>query len=163
VLGGDYEGLKAASATPSTLPGESASPSDSATTTVPGQAGALSEVKVQVLNGIGTAGAASKASTALKGAGYTVSGTGDSSRVGRTTIRHRIGTLAPARQLQDSLQTGAELAVDPDLPEGDLVLVLGADYEGLKGANTAGDAPVAATTTVVAPPTTVARDPATDC
>ena len=160
-LGADYDGLRDGSTTsspttPSTLAGEEPG---STTTTVAGQA----DVRVRVLNGIGTAGAASNAATALKGAGYTVSGTGDSSHVGRTTIRHRVGSLAQAKQLQESLQTGAELAVDPDLGEGDIVLVLGADYGGLKGAAADGDEPVASTTTVVAPLTTVARDPATDC
>ena len=161
VLGADYAGLRAGSTTAPTLAGEEGV----TTTTVAGQgaAPAVAGVEVRVLNGIGTAGAAARASTALKSAGYTVSGTGDSSRVGRTTIRHRVGTMAQAKQLQESLVTGAELAVDPDLAEGDLVLVLGADYEGLKGAAVDGTAPVTTTSTSIAPPTTVAIDHATDC
>ncbi|MEA2843387.1 MAG: hypothetical protein QOJ69_1058 [Actinomycetota bacterium] len=165
VLGADYDGLKVGSTTPSTLAGEEGPTTTTGadTTTVAGAAQGLADVKVRVLNGVGTAGAAAKASTALKEAGYTVSGTGDSSRVGRTTIRHRVGTLAQAKQLQESLQSGAELAIDTGLDEGELVLVLGADYAGLKGAPVDGEVPVATTTTSIAPPTTVARDPATDC
>ena len=159
VLGADYEGLKSASGTPSTLAGEEGT----TTPTVTGAAQGLAGVNVRVLNGIGTAGAAAKASTALKEAGYSVSGTGDSSRVGRTTIRHRVGTLPQAKQLQESLQSGAELAVDTTLGEGELDLILGADYAGLKGAPVEGQVPVATTTTSIAPPTTVPRDPATDC
>ena len=160
VLGADYEGLKASSTTGSTLAGEEGA---TTTTVAGGSAAAVPGVEVRVLNGIGTAGAAAKASTALKAAGYTVSGTGDSSWVGRTTIRHRVGALAQARQLQETLQAGAELAVDPDLAEGDLVLVLGADYAGLKGAAAAGTEPVVTTTTSIAPPTTVAIVHNPDC
>ncbi len=155
VLGADYAGLKGGPTTPSTLAGEEGATS----TTV----AAVSDAEVRVLNGIGTAGAAARASTALKEAGYTVSGTGDSSRVGRTTIRHRVGTMAQARQLQGSLTSGAELAIDTGLAEGDLVLVLGADYEGLKGAAADGNVPVVTTTTSIAPPATVAIDHNTDC
>ena len=104
-----------------------ATPTNGAPVTV-----APGDIEVRVLNGIGTAGAAGIASTALKSAGYTISGTGDSPRTARTTIRHPAAALAKAQTLQAALTSGAELSADADLTDGGVVLVLGADYDGLK-------------------------------
>ena len=90
------------------------------------------DVEVRVLNGEGTPGAAARAATALKGAGFDVAGTGDAAEIPRTTIRHPAAALAKAQTLQAALASGAELVVDEAVTGTDVVLVLGADYEGLR-------------------------------
>src|SRR5207253_7605777 len=77
-----------------TIP-EPGSPTATTPTTVAGGL-APSDVDIRVLNGEGTPGAAARAATALEGAGFTVSGTGDSAAVPRTTIRHSAAALGAA-------------------------------------------------------------------
>ncbi|MEA2716168.1 MAG: hypothetical protein QOI99_485, partial [Actinomycetota bacterium] len=89
-------------------------------------------VDVRVLNGEGTPGTAARAAAALQGAGFTVSGTGDATEIGRTTIRYPAEALAQAQLLDGALVGGADLIVDDTVTGTDLVLVIGADYQGLK-------------------------------
>ena len=93
-------------------------------------------VAVQVLNGMGVAGAAGKAATALQGAGFTVAGApGDADgRTARTTVRHSPAQLAKAQLLERHLQAGATLQEDASLSGADVALVLGGDYAGLRAA-----------------------------
>ncbi len=134
----------------SALPTPGAVPAPLApTTTVP--EGSLlypDDVELRVLNGEGTPGAAADAAEALESAGFDVAGTGDAAEIPRTTIRHPDDGLAAAQMLQRALAGGANLVVD-DTVTTDLVLVIGADYEGLT---------VGPVTPVPAPPTTVASD-----
>ena len=46
------------------------------------------DIDIRVLNGEGTPGTAARSATALQEVGFTVSGTGDATEIGRTTIRY---------------------------------------------------------------------------
>ncbi|HEV2760418.1 MAG TPA: LCP family protein [Acidimicrobiales bacterium] len=141
--------------TPSTVAGTGP------TTSAPGPSGPArpgtktSDVKVRVLNGVGTPGAAAKAATTLTASGYAVAEKGDSpSLAPKTTITYASGQLAKAQLLQSALLTPAVLREDASLKV-DVTLLLGADYTGLKptvSAGTSGSTSVAPTT--VAPTTT---------
>ncbi|MGH9226102.1 MAG: LCP family protein, partial [Acidimicrobiales bacterium] len=128
------------------------------------------QIRMRVLNGIGVAGAASRAATAFTGAGFTVveRGDADASTYARTLVRYAPGQLPAAQFVQQSLAAGAELQEDRALTAADVAVVVGRDYTGLKGAAAAGSAVTAtslpasgaATTTPVVTganaPTTVA-------
>jgi polyisoprenyl-teichoic acid--peptidoglycan teichoic acid transferase len=122
------------------------------TSTAPASTVKTSDVRVRVLNGLGTPGAASKAGTTLTGAGYVVTERGDAPALAaRTTITHGPGQLAKAQLLQSALLTPAVVREDATLRSVDLNLVLGADYTGFKPSVSSGGAP-----TTVAPTTTIA-------
>jgi LCP family protein required for cell wall assembly len=139
---------------------------DSTSTSVPAVAGTTttaprtttstvkaSDVKVRVLNGVGQAGAAAKAAASLTSAGYVVADKGDAPALApKTTITYASGQVAKAQLLQSALLAPAVLREDATLKSVDVNLLLGADYTGLKATVSAG---AAATTTSVAPTTTV--------
>jgi LCP family protein required for cell wall assembly len=140
-------------------------PLDSAPTTVAGAgvtttapktstpAVKASDVKVRVLNGVGTAGAATKAAAGLTSSGYVVADKGDSPALApKTTITYATGQLAKAQLLQSALLAPAVLREDATLKSVDVNLLLGADYTGLKPTVASG---TAGTTSTVAPTTTV--------
>ena len=114
------------------------------------------DVKVKVLNGLGTPGAAGKAATGLTSLGFTVTDKTDAPALApKTTLSYATGQVAKAQLVQGTLLTPAVLKEDATLKSVDVSLVLGADYAGLKpgvSVGTAGTAPT--TTTAVA--TTVA-------
>lgn len=93
-----------------------------------------SAVRVRVLNGTGTPGEASDASSALQRSGFATGGTGDALRLGveRTEIRHPAGAEAGADLLRRWLVGDAELVVDDELD--DVTLVTGADWQGVRDA-----------------------------
>ena len=141
--------------TPSTVAGTGP------TASAPGPSGGArpgmktSDVKVRVLNGVGTPGAAAKAATTLTAAGYVVAEKGDAPALApKTTITYATGQLAKAQLLQSALLTPAVLREDAALRV-DVTLLLGADYTGLKPTVSAGtSAPTTAAPTTVAPTTT---------
>jgi len=92
------------------------------------------DASIQVLNGTGTKGAAAKAADGLKGAGYRVSGTGDAfASFGRTVIRYgNDNQRAEAEALAAAFEKAPELTADPTLKGENLVLVVGADYNGVR-------------------------------
>ena len=113
-----------------------------------------SDVKVRVLNGVGTPGAAAKAATSLSASGYVVAETGDApSLAPKTTISYATGQLAKAQLLQSALLTPAVLREDATLKV-DVTLLLGADYTGLKPRVSAGTSGPTVAPTTVAPTTT---------
>ncbi|MGH9266524.1 MAG: LytR C-terminal domain-containing protein, partial [Acidimicrobiales bacterium] len=113
-----------------------------------------SEVRVRVLNGIGTPGAAARAGTGLTSSGFVVADRGDApSLAPRTTITHGPGDLAKAQLVQSALLTPAVIQEDATLRSVDVNLVLGADYSGVKPSVSSGTSPTAPATT--APTTTV--------
>ncbi len=123
--------------------------------TAPASRVRASDVRVRVLNGVGTAGAAAKAATSLTGAGYAVADKGDAPALApRTTITYAAGQVAKAELLQSALLTPAVVREDPTLRSVDVNLLLGADYSGIRPTVSTGTAGTAVTTT--APPTTVA-------
>jgi hypothetical protein len=119
------------------------------TTTAPASGPKPADVKVRVLNGIGTAGLAAKTATSLGGAGYVVADKGDAPALtAKTTITYGSGQLAKAQSVQRTLLGPAALKEDATLKSVDVNLLLGADFTGLKP--TVG----AAAPTTVAPTTT---------
>ncbi len=114
------------------LPGPGSGTPAGPTTTVPADSLLYPEdVEIRVLNGEGTPGAAAEAADALESAGFAIDGTGDANEIPRTTIRHPEEALAAAQLLQRALAAGAVLVVDNTVTSSDVVLVIGADYEGL--------------------------------
>ncbi|MBK9180844.1 MAG: LCP family protein [Acidimicrobiales bacterium] len=89
-----------------------------------------SEVQVRILNGVGESGLASRASDAITGAGFTVSGTGDADSYAyeRTTIRYAPGQEAAADLLARHLTNGAVLEATSTVNSADVVLILGQDF-----------------------------------
>ncbi|MEA2686643.1 MAG: hypothetical protein QOE93_1838, partial [Actinomycetota bacterium] len=133
-------------------PGAPGAPATAPTTTVPSDTLLYpADVDIRVLNGEGTPGAAARAAADLESAGFEVSGTGDSPEIRRTTIRHPAEALGAAQLLDRALLGGADLVVDEDVTDSDVVLVIGADYEGLQ---------VGPLTPIVRPPTPVTTTPA---
>ncbi len=115
-----------------------------------------SDVKVRVLNGVGTPGAAAKAGTTLTASGYVVAEKGDApARAPKTTITYAPGQLAKAELLQGALLAPAALREDATLKSVDVSLLLGADYTGLKPRVSGGTSATSTPTTTLAPTTTV--------
>ena len=123
------------------------------TSTTPAPTAKTSDVRLRVLNGVGTPGAAAKAATSLTGAGYVVVEKGDAPALApKTTITHGPGQLAKAQLLQSALLAPAVVREDPTLKSVDVSLVLGADYTGVKATVSTAAPTTAAPTTTIAKP-----------
>ncbi len=113
------------------------------------------DVRVRVLNGNGTEGAASKVGGDLAGPGFNVADKGDANnfKYSRTTIRYATGQKAKADLLVRYLQAGATSTEDPTLTTVDATLVVGADYSGVRAQPLPGDTASSgpATTATTAP------------
>jgi hypothetical protein len=93
-----------------------------------------SQVKVQVLNGDGTAGLASTVSSELTNAGFTVIGHGDVPGFGVTTsvIEYSSASqLAEVNTLKAAVSGGATVKQDTALQAGTISLVVGSSFNGL--------------------------------
>lgn len=124
----------------------------------PGAATTVVPVKasIEVLNGTGAKGAAAGAAGQLKGAGFTVNGTGDAfASLPRTVIRYGTGQQPQAEALASAFQTTPELTADPKVKADNLVVAVGADYKGLRDGVSAG---AATTTTSTLEPSPVPKD-----
>jgi hypothetical protein len=119
------------------------------TTTAPASGVKPADVRVRVLNGVGTAGLAGRTATSLTGAGYVVVDKGDAPALApKTTITYGTGQLAKAQSVQSTLAGPAVLKEDATLKSADVNLLLGADFTGLKaGVGAAGTTTLAPTTT----------------
>ncbi len=108
-----------------------------------------SDVRVNVLNGSGVAGAAGTASNDLGNEGFVrgTIGNSDRSSVTRTEVRYRAGDEAKA-QLVASYVAGADLVVDSTLGS-DIVVVLGSNFT--KIAKVAAAPAAGPTTTTLSP------------
>ncbi len=128
-------------------PQETAAPTTAAPETVP-----AGDVSVEVYNGSGTSGLAGSAATALEGAGFAVTSTGNADSMDHTTteVRYAAGDEALATTLAASIP-GATTAQVDDATSGTVQLVLGSDFNGVGQAVTAA-APA---------PTTEGEDPRT--
>ena len=121
-------------------------------TTAPASGAKLADVKVRVLNGLGTAGAAARTATSLAGAGYTVVDKGDAPALAaKTTITYGPGQLAKAQLVQSTLAGPSVMREDATLKSADVNLLLGADFTGLKPTVGAAAPTTAAPTTTAAP------------
>jgi LCP family protein required for cell wall assembly len=103
-------------------------------------------VRVRVLNGTGAGGQATEVATDLSKQGFVVAGTGDgdSFKYIAPVIRYGRGQKDKAALLQAYVQGGAQLREDLSLRGIDLVLVTGAQYQGIRNPR---GAPVSSTTT----------------
>ncbi|MGI8984869.1 MAG: LCP family protein, partial [Acidimicrobiales bacterium] len=109
-----------------------------------------SEVKVRVLNGVGTAGLAGKTAASFTGAGYVVADKGDApSLAPKTSITYGTGQKAKAELVGSALAGPSVLREDASLKSVDVTLVIGADFAGLKESVTATTATTAAPTTTM--------------
>lgn len=126
-----------ASGRPSSSPSSSSSSSSSAgtgsssgaTAATPAQQGTTTVV---VLNGTNTTGLAGRASTALSGAGWRITSTGDAGTTGttQTFVYYRsAASAAVAQGIAKSLGTTA-VQQSAAFPNADVSVVLGADYTG---------------------------------
>ena len=108
-------------------------------------------VRVRVQNGSGRGGQATEVATALQRAGFVVSGKGDADnfRYVKPIVRFGVGQREKALVLQAYVEGGASLVEDRTLSGGDLVLVTGSGFGGIKSGT---PAPGGATTTTAPPP-----------
>lgn len=93
-----------------------------------------SQIRVLVKNGTGVNGQAGKALADLTRVGFGSGGSGDASAYGQsaTEIRYGAGQLDKAKVLQAYVVGGAKLVLDNTLKGGDLNLILGSSYGGVK-------------------------------
>lgn len=113
-------------------------------------------IRVLVLNGTGITGQAGQVQRALATAGFLSGGVGDApGGFGKATteIRYANGQLDKAKVLQAYLTNGAKLVLDNTLKGGDLQLVVGSGYGGVKTSL----APSTGASTTVAPTTTAPK------
>jgi LCP family protein required for cell wall assembly len=110
---------------------------------------APNDVRVRVLNGTGVAGVAGDASARLAEAGFAPAGSGDADRFSyqRTEIHYR--SRAKAELVVRYLKGAARLVADPRLRDVDVVVIAGANFNGI-ASRPVGAAPGG----VAAPPTT---------
>jgi LCP family protein required for cell wall assembly len=136
-----FNGKEPVAATPSRLP-----------KVIPGT------IRVRVLNGSGAGGQASKASLGLQKAGFAVSGTGDapSFQYTRSLVRYGTGQRDKALTLQAYINGGAQIVEDTKLVGGDLQLVTGSTFVGIRSPGTV-VAPGVTTTTTSPPSRTPTR------
>jgi hypothetical protein len=88
------------------------------------------QVRVEVLNGVGTAGAAAAQATKLENAGYAIAGTGDATRRQGTVVTCKPGFDAEAAALAQAVGSGATTEPFPTPPpagseDADCVVILG--------------------------------------
>jgi len=147
-------------------------PSSDAGPAAGGRGGVLpGTVRVNILNGAGVSGVASKAAGDLgpSGEGFNISGTGDadSFRYARSVVSYGPGQLSKAQLLQSALRNGAQLKSDLSLKGTDLVLVIGSDYGGVRplpgSSATSAPATTGPTTTAPATGAPTGRSPADSC
>ncbi|HVE47515.1 MAG TPA: LCP family protein [Acidimicrobiales bacterium] len=123
-------------------------------------------VRARVLNGSGTSGQAGTAAQGLQKANFGVAGVGsaDAFTYRQSEIRYGRGQLPKAELLKAYVDGSARLKEDLTLRGGDLVLVTGSDFKGIRAPAGAPAPAVAPTTTKPAPaakpaPTTPAPTP----
>ncbi|MDP1795246.1 MAG: LCP family protein [Acidimicrobiales bacterium] len=110
-------------------------------------------VRVLVLNGTGVNGQAGQVQRSLTAVGFGSGGVGDApGGFGKssTEIRYGAGQLQKAQLLQAYMVNGAKLVLDSTLKGGDLQLIVGSGYGGVKPSIKPG----VGTATTVAPATT---------
>jgi hypothetical protein len=94
----------------------------------------VASIRVRVLNGTGAQGQASEVSAELSKQGFAIAGQGsaDSFKYIQPVIRYGKGQLDKAKVLQAYVLGGAQLREDLTLRGIDLVLVTGAQFEGIR-------------------------------
>jgi LCP family protein required for cell wall assembly len=130
----------------------------------------VGSIRVRVLNGTGTQGQASEVSAELSKQGFAIAGQGsaDSFKYIQPVIRYGKGQLDKAKVLQAYVLGGAQLREDLTLRGIDLVLVTGAQFEGIRNptappASTTTTAKKASSTTATTKPGAKAPAPQPEC
>jgi LCP family protein required for cell wall assembly len=91
------------------------------------------QIKVRVLNGTSTPGLAQRVSDQLSGRGYSVQGVGTSpTKPSQTELRYGAGADQQAAALAQVAPSGKPIP-NQSVTSGEVDLILGADWEGLKG------------------------------
>lgn len=90
-----------------------------------------SQVRVKVLNGSSTRGAAGTALAALQGRGFAPAGTGNAAARVATEVHYRPGADAKAQLVATHLAGASRLVADPSIVGADVVVVIGADFRGI--------------------------------
>ncbi len=89
-------------------------------------------VRVQVLNGSGVPGQAAKVAETLRMAGYSITGAGNApTSAEKTTVTYPPGLEQLAAVLASRLP-GVAAEPDPDAMAGTVILVVGADFTGMR-------------------------------
>ena len=91
-------------------------------------------VRVLVLNGTGVNGQAGQVQRQLTTAGFSIGGIGDATKFGNatTTIRYGTGQLQKAELLRAYVVGGASLVLDATLKGGDIQLIVGGGFGGVR-------------------------------
>jgi polyisoprenyl-teichoic acid--peptidoglycan teichoic acid transferase len=102
----------------------------------PGGSGAAApaDLRVTVLNALGTSGLAATTAARLRSSGYRIAGVGNapSADLARSQIAYAPGRLPDAKALAATLAGGARLTEDPGLAASQLTLVLGPGFGGIR-------------------------------
>jgi LCP family protein required for cell wall assembly len=116
---------------PASPAGKSATPTSTTTATM-----SPSKVTLSVQNGSGVAGQAGQASTGLKALGFTVSGISNAVTFSHTTsvVEYRPGHEAAAKAVAARVEGAVTTEQVPTLADGNVVLVTGQSFGGIKGA-----------------------------
>jgi hypothetical protein len=87
-----------------------------------------------VENGSGQPGQAKQVAAALTSAGFEVNGTGDATSYNyrESDILYSSGSGTAATTLAAEIEGGVTTTETPGIPEGEVYLIVGADYEGLR-------------------------------
>lgn len=123
-----------------------------------------SAVDLTVLNGSGIDGQANDAAAALDTIGFEIQEVASAPEpISRTTVRFGDGGHDAARRVARHVTGGADLVHDPDLDDGEVVLVTGADFTTVHDQPAPEGSPddVRSTTSTTAAPSTSAGDTST--
>lgn len=91
-------------------------------------------VRVRVLNGSGVNGLAAASAEALQRHGFAPAGIGNATATRTTVLRYRPGQEAEARLVGSFLNRPARIVADGTVTDADVVLVIGADFDGVREA-----------------------------
>jgi LCP family protein required for cell wall assembly len=118
------------------LRGEAPGPAGGEASAPPAAKVSPADVKVRVLNGTGTAGAAGDAAADLGAAGFSPAGSGDAAAFGYSRTEIHYAPAAQAAQAKAALLARylggvGRLVADPGVKGTDVVLIVGSDWKGV--------------------------------
>ncbi len=121
-------------------------------------------VGMRVLNGSGEGGQAGDAGAGLREHGFNIRGVGDADNFGyrSSVIRYGTGQRDKALLVASKIKGGAELREASGLVGVDLVLITGADFDGIKAAGGAAPGPSASSAPSEPAPAPAAEEPTSD-
>lgn len=118
-------------------------------TTTPTTTESPSKVTVSVQNGSGVAGQAGLASNALRSAGFTVGSIGNAASFsyGTSVVQYRPGHRAGANAVAARVEGSVTMKMMPGLTGGNVVLVTGKSFQGIKATSSGSSSAAAGSTT----------------